>query len=342
MAKDAHEILADEVRRVFDAQNEPMDSTTGKKLIINACVSGGFVNRTHNPNIPSTAEGVAKHVRDARNAGAAMWHFHPRDPETDMIYLAIPQRVKLHKEWCDAVFALAPDIITDVGAIYCAPPVVNGGVIEEKSILAENRMAPLVEQLVALGRRYIEIGISLNHVAALGRGSNLLSFNNRVGVISDVKYLESKGIRIEFSPFKHSDILDVKEWIVDPGIAKKPFILDTLLGLHNSPCPRSMTEAIDLLLTYHRMFPKQDGIFWHMLTGGRYWMPMAAMAIMLGADIVRIGFEDAVHMYPHSNTLIRSCGEVVEAVAGIARALGREVATPSEAREMLGLPQLKS
>ena len=86
MAKDIHEILADEVRKVFDAQNEPLDSITGKKLIINACVSGGFVNRTHNPNIPSTAEGVAKHVRDARNAGAAMWHFHPRDPHTDLIF----------------------------------------------------------------------------------------------------------------------------------------------------------------------------------------------------------------------------------------------------------------
>ncbi len=71
-------------------------------------------------------------------------------------------------------------------------------------------------------------------------------------------------------------------------------------------------------------------------------MPLAAMAIMLGADIVRIGFEDAVFMYPHGNALIKSCGEVVEAVAGIARALGRQVATPAEAREMLGIPQLQS
>jgi hypothetical protein len=52
MAKDMHEILADEARKVFDAQNEPLDSIMGKKLIINACVSGGFVNRTHNPNSP--------------------------------------------------------------------------------------------------------------------------------------------------------------------------------------------------------------------------------------------------------------------------------------------------
>jgi 3-keto-5-aminohexanoate cleavage enzyme len=64
-------------------------------------------------------------------------------------------------------------------------------------------------------------------------------------------------------------------------------------------------------------------------------------SIMLGADVVRIGIEDAVYMYPHRNEVIKSAGQVVEAVAGIARRLGREIASPSEARQMLGLPKIK-
>jgi 3-keto-5-aminohexanoate cleavage enzyme len=299
------------------------------------------VNRSHNPNLPIIAKDVAEGVREARNAGAAMWHFHPRDPQTENIYLPVEQRVPLHKEWCDAVFQVAPDIITDVGAIYCKPPEVVGGVVVEESILAETRMAPLVDRLFELGPRYMEIAITLVHVAALGRGTNLLSFNNRAGITSDVKYLQSKGIRIELSPFKHSDLLDVKEWVLDTGLVKTPVIVDTLLGIHNSPCPRSMIEAFELLFTYYRMFPKTEGVLWHMLVGGRFWLPLTVVSIMLGADIVRVGLEDAVFMYPQSNELIKSCGQVIETVAGIARYLGRDVATPSEAREILGLPQLK-
>ena len=345
MAKAPHELLIEEVKKVFDAHHEPIDETTDKKLIINACVSGGFVNRSHNPNLPVTAEEVGKDVGRAWNAGAAMWHFHPKDPMNENIFLPVDQRVKLHKEWCDAAFKEARDIITCVGAIYTSSPVfLFGSLVDEKSMLAETRMAPIVDPLIKLGpnNRYIEIGISLCHAASLGRGTNLLSFNNRVGIVSDVKFLQSKGIRVELSPFKHSDLQDVKDWVIDAGIAQPPVIVDTLMGIHNSPTPRSAMEAIELLLTYVRMFPRVKGVLWHMLSGGRYWLPLTMASIMLGADIVRVGLEDAIYMYPHSNDLIKSCGKVVEAVAGIARFFGREVATPSEARKILGLPQIQS
>lgn len=60
----------------------------------------------------------------------------------------------------------------------------------------------------------------------------------------------------------------------------------------------------------------------------------------LGADMVRIGMEDTVYMYPHRNDYIRSCGKVVETVAGIAKYLGRKIASPSEARKILRLPKI--
>lgn len=343
MAKDPHEMLLEETRRIFDAHNEPVDAAMHKKLIINACVSGAFINRTHNPNLPINAEDVGKAVGEAYNEGAAMWHFHPRDPNTESTFLPVDQRVKLHKDWCDAAFSHAPDIITDVGAIYVSPPKLIGPLVEEQSIQAETRMAPIIEQLVKLGpnNRYVEVAIVLCHTAALGRGGFFLSFNNKSGVLSDVKYLESKGSRVEFSPFKHSDVQDVIDWVIEPGLVKPPTILDTLLGVHNSPTPKPTIHAIEMLFTYYRMLPKTEGVLWQSLVGGRYWLPLVVMSIMLGADVVRIGIEDAVYMYPHRTDVIKSAGQVVEAVVGIARRLGREVASPSEARQMLGLPQIR-
>jgi 3-keto-5-aminohexanoate cleavage enzyme len=343
MARDPHELLVEEFKKVFDAQNEPIDGTAGKKLIINVCVSGAFDSKSHNPNIMYTAEEVGKEVGRACNAGAAMWHFHPRDPMSGVTFLPVDQRLKVHKEWCDAAFKEARDIITCVGAIYVKPIVILGPpIVDEASVLAENRMAPVVEPMIQFGpnNRYIEVAISLCHAAALGRGTNLISYNNRAGVVSDLKYLQSKGIVTEFSAFKHSDLQDLKDWIVDPATFKPPIIVDTLMGVHNSPCPRSTLEALEWLFTYVRMLPKNKGVLLQMISGGRFWLPITIASIMLGYDIVRVGLEDAIYMYPHSDDLIKSAGKVVETVTGIARYFGREVATPTEARKMLGLPQI--
>jgi 3-keto-5-aminohexanoate cleavage enzyme len=71
--------------------------------------------------------------------------------------------------------------------------------------------------------------------------------------------------------------------------------------------------------------------------GGRHWLPAIMEAIMLGVNCERIGMEDTLWMYPRKEDRIRSCAEVVNRIATIARELGREVATPSEAREILGV-----
>ncbi len=341
MAQSATNPLIEEVKKIFDAHRDPVDKTMDKKLIINIAANGSFIDRSHNPNLPVSTAEVAKEVGEAYKAGATMWHFHPRDAESGVIFMPLEKRLQLHKDWCDAVFDVAPKIITDVGAIYVSPPVIQGALVDEKSILAETRVAPFIDRVTKFGpnNRYVEVGIVLCHTAALGRGSNLLSFNNKAGVVSDVNLLQSRGIKVEISPFKHSDVLDAKEWVIDTGIAQPPLILDALMGVHNSPNPKSTMEAFEWLFTYARMMPK--GVLWQVIMGGRYWLQLTAVAIMLGADIVRIGMEDALYMYPHNNDIIKSNGKVVETVVGIARSLGREIATPDEARRMLGLMQIQ-
>jgi 3-keto-5-aminohexanoate cleavage enzyme len=71
--------------------------------------------------------------------------------------------------------------------------------------------------------------------------------------------------------------------------------------------------------------------------GGRNWLPFTVLAIMLGFDLVRVGMEDSVYVYPHKDRKLQTTAEAVELVATIAGALGREIATPDEAREILGI-----
>jgi len=335
-----------EAEKVFRAHHEPINKEMDKKLIINICGGSSFADKKINPSIPYTTKEAQREVRDAYNAGAQLWHFHPKDPETGALFLPMDKRLKVHKEWCDAAFEVAPDIITNVGNIYVGPPkfVEGTALIDEESILAETRVAPCIEPLIKMGpkNRYVETAVLLHHTCAAG-GSLLLGVNTKVSCISVCKYLQDRGITIDIAPFKHSDITDAKEWLLDSGICKRPVILSTLMGVHNSPIPASTEEAIMLLFDYYRMLPKgpkAKGVLWQSLVGGRYWLPVTAAAIFLGADVVRVGMEDAIYMYPHSDELVSSCGKVTEAVAGIARRLGRELATPSEARTMLNLPQI--
>jgi len=330
-------------KKVFEGHLDPIDKTMDKKLIITAATSGGLVDRRYNPHIPVTAEEVAKETEAAWKAGASIWHMDPRDPETGLTFMPLDKRIKYHRDWCDAVFDVAPDIITMVGVTSVRPITLAGGLVEEKSFLAETRVTPIIEPLSKMGpnNRYVEIASTMLLGGATG-GTRSLAYYNRESVISDVEYFQSKGIKVELGVFNLGNIHEAKQWVIDTGVAKTPVILSTCWGIHNSFIPHSDLEAFTELLTYTqviRRLPK--GVLWQQMVGGRYWLPMAAASIILGADIVRVGMEDAMYMYPHKNDLMKENGKAVEAVAQIAKYLGREVATPSEARKILNLPQIQ-
>ena len=65
---------------------------------------------------------------------------------------------------------------------------------------------------------------------------------------------------------------------------------------------------------------------------------MTVEGILTNKGHVRAGMEDGIYMYAHRDDLIKSSAEVVTKVRNIAEELGREIATPAEARQILGLP----
>src|SRR5690606_12994511 len=71
--------------------------------------------------------------------------------------------------------------------------------------------------------------------------------------------------------------------------------------------------------------------------GGRNWLPFTTMAMMLGFDMVRVGMADTVYLYPHRDETIQSTAQAERKVVAIANELGREIATPAEARAIMGV-----
>jgi len=70
---------------------------------------------------------------------------------------------------------------------------------------------------------------------------------------------------------------------------------------------------------------------------GRNWLPITVMGMLLGCNQVRVGIEDIFYLYPHRDEFAKTPAEVVAKVVAIAKELGREIATPKEARQILGI-----
>ena len=113
------------------------------------------------------------------------------------------------------------------------------------------------------------------------------------------------------------------------GFIKAPLHFDFVLGVQMTATARDLAFMVDSI---------PQGSTWTAAGIGRNQFPIAAMAIAMGGN-VRVGFED--NTYISKGVLAKSNGEMVEKVVRIANELGREIATPAEAREILGLKPLK-
>jgi 3-keto-5-aminohexanoate cleavage enzyme len=100
---------------------------------------------------------------------------------------------------------------------------------------------------------------------------------------------------------------------------------DFVLGVQMSATARDLAFMVDSI---------PEGSTWTVAGMGRHQIPMAMIGMAMGGN-VRVGFEDNVYL--SKGVLAKSNGELVEKVVRIAMELGREIATPDEAREILGL-----
>ncbi len=271
-----------------------------EKLIITAAICGAEVLKEHNPAVPYTVEECVREAKSAYLEGASIIHLHVRyDDGTPT------QDRERFRAVMEAIKKECPDVIIQPS---------TGGAV---GMTNDERLQPteLHPEMATLDCGTLNFG-----------GDDI--FENTENTI---KYFGQKmierGIKPELEVFDKS-MIEMALRLHKQGFIHKPMHFDFVMGV-NGGIGGSLRDFIFL-----RGSIPHDATY--TVAGlGRYEMPLAAAAIIDGGH-VRVGFEDNVYL--SKGVLASSNGELVAKVVRMAKELGREIATPAEARTILGLP----
>ncbi|MBZ4664149.1 MAG: 3-keto-5-aminohexanoate cleavage protein [Caloramator sp.] len=269
-----------------------------EKLIITCALTGAEVTKEQNPAVPYTAEEMAQSAYEAYMAGASILHIHVREDDGTPTQNKERFRVIL-----DAIRQRCPDAILQV---------TTGGAV---GMSDEERLAPveLRPEMATLDAGTINFG-------------DEVFVNSFPSLINFAKKMKEFNVKPEIEVFDRGMIENAKR-LVKMGFLDTPLHFDFVLGV-----PSGMPADIDSLTYMVRSIP--EGSTWTVAGIGRHQLPMAIFAILLGGH-VRVGLED--NIYYNKGELAKSNAQLVERVVRIAKELGREVATPNEARRILNI-----
>jgi uncharacterized protein (DUF849 family) len=277
-----------------------------------------YTLRDRNPHVPWSPAELAADAAACREAGAALVHFHARDPETGApshdasVYADAIRRIRAA---CDAL------VVPTLGASTIRDPLERCAHIP---ILAAD---PLTRPDLAP----LDLG-SINVDAYVpGRGflvEDLVYFNPVRGIREQIRAISSAGVRMETALWTVGSarllgaLLELGD-LPEPTFAEL-VVSDLLLSTHPAT-PRGLAALVDAL-------PPGRRIPWVALAPGSNVLPLFGTALQLGGGIA-VGLGDWA--YPELGKPTNA--EVVHEAVRMLRACGAEPASPDEARELLGL-----
>ncbi len=298
------------------------------KILITCAVTGSIHTPSMTPYLPVTTEQIATEAIAAAEAGAAILHLHARDPKdgrpsaSPEHFMAFLPRIK---QATDAVANLT-----------------TGG---SATMTLEDRLAaPLAAEPEMCSLNMGSMNFALYPAAAritdwqydwekpFLEGSEDLVFKNTPRDIAQVidEMGSKRGARFEFECYDLGHLYMLRHF-ADRGLIEAPFFIQFVFGVLGG-----MGADPENLSHMKRIADKLfgDDYQWSVLAAGRHQMPFAAMAAAMGGH-VRVGLEDSI--YIAKGELAKSNAEQVSRIREIVERLGRVVATPADAREILRL-----
>lgn len=277
-----------------------------KKVIITIAPTGNFQGKNANPALPEQPDEIAQAVEEAYKEGAAITHVHARDvngratndPE---IFYKIN---KLIKERCD--------------------------------IIIQNSIAP------ALGDTPAEEGLAIletmPEMASLDMGICCVYFEGfeqliqwtRTFLRKAASMMLERKIKPEMEIYNPSNMVDV-ESMIEEGLFKPPYLINFVMNMHKVN-QGAVPYTPQNLMHYITLLPP-DAMF-NVMGIGPAQLPSTTLSMLLGGHC-RVGFED--NIFYDKGALAQSNAQLVARSVRIAKELGLEIATPDEAREMLGI-----
>lgn len=279
-------------------------------LIISCAITGGVHGKAANPNLPETPEEQAQQAYDAYCAGASVIHIHARDTKD-------PSKMTTNMEDYQKVNALirqrCPDVIinnTCGGVRYITKP--DGEHYHVSPM--QHLSVPAMPEIAT-----IDITCMANRL----RGNiTFMAYNDLEAIVDE---LHENGIKAEFECWKPDDFKYLT-YLQGKGKLDDPYLVQMLFGGNGTfPLPE------ELLLTA-RIMP-ENGML-SVIGIGACQTAMVTQGILMGHH-VRVGMEDNV--YYGYRQLAQDNAQFVRRIVRLANELGRPVATPAQAREMMGL-----
>lgn len=270
------------------------------KVIVNACLTGAVVTRAESPHLPVTVDEIVTAVGQVRDAGAAIVHLHARN--ADQTNCHDPQ---VFVDLVAAVRDACPDVI-----VCCS---LSGRYVSDVDARAAGLAAKPELASLTMGSMNFATGPSVNPPDVI----RALACR-----------IYAAGARPELEIFEPG-MAHMARVMADRDELRPPFYANVILGaLGASP--------LDLVGLGHIVNLLPAGTTWSVGGLGRFQTDAALLALAMGGH-VRVGLEDNLHL-DRARTVLATNAQLVERVVRIACEVGREPATPVEARAILGLP----
>lgn len=298
------------------------------KIIISCAVTGSIHTPSMSPFLPVTAEAIAEQAIGAAAAGAAILHLHARDPQDGRPSAAVADYMAFLpaiKAATDAVVNLT----TGGSAVMTMEQRLAGPMAAEPEMCSLNMGSMNFALYPMLGKRTEWLH---DWEEPFLRESDDLVFKNTPRDIETVLRLmgRERGARFEFECYDLSHLQMLRHF-VDRGLVQAPIFIQFVMGVLGGVAAEPEHLAY-LKQTADSLFG--DDYMFSVLAAGRQQMALARLGATMGGH-VRVGLED--NLYIARGQLAQSNAEQVEMVREIVEAVGREVATPDEARAMLEL-----
>jgi len=278
-----------------------------REVIISAALTGGHHGKEANPNLPMTPAEIAQDAFECWQAGAGIAHIHARDkegkPTADVeMYKDIKERVR---QKCDIIISFTtgggPNLTPEerMMSIYAGPDMcsLNFGPIIRRSLKPGMKSPPLML------RPHLE---------------------------KWTKTIKDMGIKPELEVYSQSSFVEVIN-LIEKDLIVPPFFINIVLGMSVSHQGALEANTRNLLSMIDYLPP--NSIF-NVTALGAQQLPLTTLGILLGGN-PRVGMEDNV--YYKRGVLAESNAQLVSRSARVIRELQLEVASPEDARQILGL-----
>lgn len=298
------------------------------KTIITCAVTGGAHTPTMSPALPVTSEEIAEQGIAAVEAGAAILHLHARMPEDGRptgdpeIYR---QFLPVIKQRTDAVI----NITTGGSATMPLDERLKAAKVFQPEMCSLN-MGTINFAMFPAARR-IEKWKHPWERDYIVNSDDFIFRNTFRDIATILRTMGEGGTRFEHECYDVGHLYNLAHF-VDAGAVEPPFFIQMIFGILGGIGP-DLENLMFMKTTADRLFGA-GSYQWSVLAAGKHQMPFLTQAGLMGGH-VRVGLEDS--LFIERGVMAASNAEQVEKIVRILREMGREPATPTEARDMLGL-----